>query len=321
MADDTPNGPHDSPWGRGPTLGDFASARLDKARAFLDAANSDAAIREAEAVFSQDPNGGWGYAALDVIGDAHAQKGDFDAVVKIGRELLSIDPDRLHGYLHLGRGALQREDMRTAIQAIERGLERHPDSVGLILLNSIRFRESRDYPRAIQWAERAANMAPWAPGALTTLGFALQAAERTEAARHAFDAARALDPTASDSFRTAALVAYEENRYDDARAEALKALELDPTDDDCHRVVFRARIFRSILMRPFWSVQRLTTGQAAILAAVLFGVMLILSPWGFGRFVFPAVAIYYLACMFVVLLVQALDDRKKPQKPPTLKNY
>jgi tetratricopeptide (TPR) repeat protein len=322
MADDTPDGSTPGgPWGRGPTLGDFASAALDKARAFLEARNPNAAIREAEVVFSQDPNGPWGYAALDLIGDAETEKGDFDTVTKIGRELLSIDPDRLDGYIHLARGALEREDMRTCIQAIERGLERHPHAVSLILLNSIRFRQSHDYKRAVEWAEQAVAMAPWHPGALNTLGFALQSAERTEEAHRAFDEARQLDPTAAHSFRTAALVAYSENRFKDASADALKALEADPQDDECRRVLYRSRFFGNILMRPFWSMQALTKGQALAWAAGMLAVMIVLAPTGLSRFVFPAVAIYFLSALFVVLLIQAIDDRKRPQKPPTLKDY
>jgi tetratricopeptide (TPR) repeat protein len=322
MADDTPDGRSpDGPWGRGPSIGDFASAALDKARAFLEARNPNAAIREAEVVFSQDPNGPWGYAALDLIGDAETEKGDFDTVTKIGRELLSIDPEQLDGYVHLARGALERDDMRVCIQAIELGLERHPHAVSLIILNSIRFRQSHDYKRAVEWAEQAVALAPWHPGALNTLGFALQSAERTEEAHRAFDEARQLDPTAAHSFRTAAFVAYDEYRYQDAATEALKALEADPQDDDCRRVLYRSRIFGNVLMRPYWSMHALTKGQAAAWAAGMFALMVVLSPTGLGRFVFPAVAIYYLVCMFVVLLVQAIDDNKRPQKPPTLKDY
>jgi hypothetical protein len=50
-------------------------------------------------------------------------------------------------------------------------------------------------------------------------------------------------------------------------------------------------------------------------------VLFVSARLAFGRFILPAIAIYYLCCMFVVLLVQALDDPKRPKKPPNLKNY
>jgi tetratricopeptide (TPR) repeat protein len=317
MADDTPAGP----WGAGPSAGDIASAGLDKARAFLDARNADAAIREAERVFSADPNGPFGYRALDIIGDAHTQKGDFSTVAKIGRELLSIDPERIEGYLHLAQGALERDDMRTAIDAIERGLTCNPHSLSLTILNAIRFRRCHDTTRAIEWAEKAVAMAPWHPGALNALGFALADAERPDEAKRAFEEARALDPMAAYTISTTAAVAFNENRYAEAEELALQALALDPQDGDAQRIVYRARWFKSIFMRPYWAIATVSKKQAMVAAAIILGLLVLLTPFGLARFLMPALLIYYLVCMFIVLLVQALDDPKRPRKPPKLKDY
>jgi tetratricopeptide (TPR) repeat protein len=325
MADNPPTGP----WGpgagagsgAGPSAADIAEAGLDKARAFLAARNADAAIREAERVFSADPNGSYGYRALDIIGDAHTEKGDFAMVAKIGRELLSIDPNRIDGYLHLARGALERDEMRIAIDAIERGLALNPNSVSLTILNAIRFRHCKDTARAVAWAEKAVAMAPWHPGALNTLGFALAEADRKDEAKRAFEEARALDPMAAHTASTAAAVAFQDNRFADAEQLALQALSLDPQDDNAQHIAYRSRWFKSALMRPYWAVTRVTLWQAFIVASVIAGLMVVLTPLGLTPFVMPALLIYYLVCMFVVLLVQALDDPKRPKKPPTLKDY
>jgi tetratricopeptide (TPR) repeat protein len=314
------SGPPSGPWGSSPSFADFASAGLDKARAFLAARNTDAAIREAEKVLEQDPDGRWGYQALDLIGDAHYEKSDYVTVIKIGRELLALDPERIEGYVHLARGSLEREDMRTCIEAIERGLERYPNSLSLILLNSIRFRRCHDTKRAIEWGEKAASIAPWHPGTLNTLGFAYAQAERQDDAKRLFDEARALDPMSSRTVSTAAIVAFADNRFVEAQDLALQALALDPQDEDAAHVAYRARWFKSPLMRPFWATQGLTTKQAIWIAVAIFAVVALI-PMGAARVIFPGVALYYAVCLFVVLLVQAMDDPTRPKKPPTLKDY
>jgi tetratricopeptide (TPR) repeat protein len=314
---DEPGGP----WASPPTAGDIAQAQLDKARVFLNARNFDAAIRDAEAVLALDPNGYWGFHALDIIGDAYAAKDEHVTVLKVARDMLAMNPEHVDGYIHLARASLERRDMRTCIDAIERGLEKNPNSIALMLLNSSRYRRVQDHARGIHWAEKAANLAPWHAPVMNVLGMAYSEAGRKDDAERAFQAAREIDPVSSHTICTAAIEAYRANRYGEARELALQALSIDPQDDDARQIAYRSRVYRNILMRPYWTLAALTKRDMLIFAAIFLALLVPLSVLGVGHVLFPALAIYYLGCMFVVLLVEHLDRSSKPAKPPKLKNY
>ncbi len=309
------------PWGRTAGTGDMAQARLDKARAFLSARNLDAAIREAEAVLALDPNGHWGFCALDVIGDALTAKDDYATVLKIARDMLAMNPEHVDGYIHLARASMERRDMRTCIEAIEQGLEKDPNSIALMLLNSSRFRRVQDHERGVIWAEKAANLAPWHAPVMNVLGMAYSEAGRKDDAERAFQSAREIDPVSSHTICTAAIEAYRANNYHEARELALQALSIDPLDDDARHIAYRSRIYGNILLRPYWSLATLTKRHMLMFASIFLALLVPLTALKIGHVLFPVLAIYYLGCMFVVLLVEHLDRSNKPAKPPKLKNY
>jgi Tfp pilus assembly protein PilF len=320
MADDDEPGP----WGRALTDADIAAAQLAKARAFLQARNADAAIREASAVLQQTPDGIWAYWALDVIGDAHWLRDQHAEVIEIGYHMLAIDPERVHGYVQLARGALEKKDMRVAIKAINDGLAKDPNSVTLMIYNSVRLRTAQDHPNAIAWARKAVALEPEDPHVHNNLARALTDGGQRAEALGWFETARQLDPLAEATMSAAAIDAFDANQFKAARQLALKALQQNPEDTAARQVAFRSRIFGNPLMAPFWWLSRIdklgNTGFAmAFLLAILATAGLIILP--VGRLFVGAAVGYALVCWFVVLLVGHIDRSTKPPKPPTLKNY
>jgi tetratricopeptide (TPR) repeat protein len=157
----------------------LATRRPDQAVACF-----DRVLRQAPA----QPEALYGRAA------AHAALQRLDRAEADLRALLSLQPDLLGAHIRLGTVLMKQARMDEAIEVLERGRARHPESADL-LANLASAHEARnDLDAAEQAARQAQSAAPDAPGPRILMARLEHRRGRLAAARAGLEAALALGP-------------------------------------------------------------------------------------------------------------------------------
>jgi tetratricopeptide (TPR) repeat protein len=310
----SPGAPHN------PTFGAEAAntepVALKQARALRKANKPNDALQVAKAFLERAPNAHWRYEALDAIADAYAAKFEDRAALDIGHELTALNPGRPEGFAHVASAGMVLGKMRDAIEALETGLSRHPHSHLLMVLNSLRFARVHDTARAMEWAERAMALAPEDPDCLTALATALTVAGRSDEAKWARERARETYLKANDTPTTAAQFAFGDARFREAFRLSRTALADNPQDPKAKQVFVRARIYKNLLLAPYFATFQLSKTRAVIAATAMLGVLGALYVYDprTCAIVAAAVVLYYLVCVCICLLVEGLYDPRRGKR-------
>jgi tetratricopeptide (TPR) repeat protein len=137
-----------------------------------------------------------------LLGNAYNYLQQYEASIQAYGQALALDPDYTAAATNLqitlrdaGRYAGEREnDLPRAIQYLERALQLAPDDYETLRLLGVSYGVGGDTGRAVEYFRRAAEQAPDNADAWFNLGIAYLQDEQTAAAESAFSRARQLDP-------------------------------------------------------------------------------------------------------------------------------
>jgi tetratricopeptide (TPR) repeat protein len=305
----------------GPSDDDLAEADLAEAHAFHAARNHAAALRAANRALARNPVGRHAFDALVVVAEVAYARSAYVRQAEIAGELLSRNPDRIEGYLHLAYAHTHAGDDARAAKAIAAGLARFPNSSRLAQQEARRLAARGDHKAAISWAEKAVLQEPTSAAHLATLASCLSDAGRERAARSKIVEALALDPQSAYVQVLAAVIAHNQNRWEDCGFHAVQAVRLNPGDTDAHRLAVMARRFRHPLLKLYWRtfppVAPYIIRHMPLLLFALLVVHAFFATLG-ALYLVPVLVVYYLSCG---VMVSVAKRRVRPPQPPQLKNY
>lgn len=125
--------------------------------------------------------------------------------------------------------AVEAQRFAEARQLLEGGLQDSPDDVEAIdLLGFVCFFLD-DFPASLRWNRRALEIDPQHAYALKGLGLCLHRLQRSEEGLESLALANAIDPSFLDAWHDRAVVLFELERPDEARAVLEEALQQNPT--------------------------------------------------------------------------------------------
>jgi len=167
---------------------------------------------------------------------AYADMGAPERAVRHVREALAERGESGELLAALGAAQFSAGDVEGAFDTYERLLERDPDEV--VALNFVAYvlaEEDRELDRALEYAERAARLAPTASEVRDTLGWVYYRLGRFEEARGELELAATLDEPSADTEEHLGDTLMALGLVEEARAAWRRALELEPDRESALR--------------------------------------------------------------------------------------
>ncbi len=232
-----------------------------RGEAFLEANNPGAALGEAEKMLALDP-GSQDALALMVMGTA--AKGDYKGAYALALRQIEAAPDEPTGHANAAQLAMRLRLPQPVIEEHLAGV-RETDVLSyhtqrLAMLNQFKaggFIAAEQMCQALtrRFPEAARNHA-------CHHAIALIMQDRLDEAEALLDGWLAQGPD-DDELATMALLEFHRYRFDKAYDFAVAALEMDPTSQLAVGIAKRAQSFASVLLKPFWPVNRWLLEAAA----------------------------------------------------------
>ncbi len=193
--------------------GDIASARQDWPAAV-------AAYRDAEA-----------RGASEVVGAlawAEYQAGNLDAAIQAANRALSDDRDNPRAWLARGRAYMAQNELGSALNDFDQGLQRAPAEVGLLVARCEVHNRLDNPADAARDCDAALSIDPDNAAALTQRGILRHNADDRAGAAQDFAEALSLNPDTYQAHYYLGLYALQERRYQDAITALSQAIERAP---------------------------------------------------------------------------------------------
>jgi tetratricopeptide (TPR) repeat protein len=166
--------------------------------------------------------------AYTASGDEYAAKGQLNEAVIEYRNAAKADPNRVEGFVKLGRALRKLGRVPDAYAALSHAAELNPrDAATQLELASIQIAEG-DFQGARVRAEQALQSEPSNAEAHVLLGTALLGLEKLDVAVEQLERAMRIDPTHAGSFAALGSLRLFQGKKDEAATLLRKAAELDP---------------------------------------------------------------------------------------------
>lgn len=263
------------------TWTDIHADTIDVARAFLQADNPRAAIREASRVLEIDADGTFAFAALDIIAHAEYDRRNFNRTREIGERLIALAPHRIQGYTHAAFAALETAKYPVVDTMVAEGLAINPRSVSLMVCVARKWRLIGDDTKAEAWARRALALQPDRSSALVELALAQASKGSHAAAGDTTERLRAIDPASFQPLMVGAFNAFNSFKFKEAERLSLAGLAIAPAHAGLQLTFRKSRFLNMPLFAHLWWFARATDGLTSwkVMAGllVLIGVVCLLA--------------------------------------------
>lgn len=204
----------------------FVPGRTLLATVRLQSGNADSAVQLLAPVVEQMPDNS---RARSLYATALLRQGHKDAAVEQFQLLVGRDPDSAVAKAQLGIGLLMQGDVDSALSTLQNAVSQQPGLAQADIMIVLTYLKQGAFDQAVEAAEGFRKRFPKDPLPLTFLGMAHVGAGDRDLGREQFLAALELEPANPSANNQLALLAVEEERFDDARKRYQSVLTVNPS--------------------------------------------------------------------------------------------
>lgn len=188
-------------------------------------AEAEAEIHKA---LAENPNEAMAYALL---AECYIYKNEFQTAVETAKKAVTNQPDEPVFYYILGKSSFYNKDIPGARLALAEGQRLDPSNAQFFLLRSQIEYYQQNWEQALHEANRGLELDPEHVNLVNQRAQSLIKLNRKDEAASTMDYALYRAPENSYSHANKGWVAIEKGQYDQAIANCLEALRLDPSND------------------------------------------------------------------------------------------